>query len=273
MNKSTELYQFSPDVQLEYVVYGRGEKTLICFHGFGQNQLVFKELESNLSEYRTISVNLFFHGKSTWTSKNKYLSHSEWKKILSSLLEHLNISRFSILGYSMGGRYTASTIHSFSDRIDHCFFIAPDGIVKRRSYEFATFPLGSQQLFSYFMNNPKPFFVFLNLLEKTRLLNPWTIKFSRSQLNDESQRLRVLRCWIALKYLRLRQSELVKCINDSKFQTHIIFGKYDRIIIPERHQNFFNQLNTASVSIIESPHHELIDDSIDIVKRALEVNL
>ncbi|MEP2026375.1 hypothetical protein, partial [Reichenbachiella sp.] len=154
-------------------------------------------------------------------------------------------------------------------RIDHCIFMAPDGIVKRRSFEFATFPLGPQQMFRFFMNNPQPFFIFLNIIEKTRLMNPWTIKFSKSQLKDEEQRLRVLKCWITLKHLRLKQTDLVHLINQAKFKTHLIFGKYDRIIIPEKHQSFFDRLNSASISIIESPHHELIDLSLPTIKKFL----
>lgn len=269
MDISSKIYHHNSSIQLEYAVFGSGEQVLVCFHGFGQNYLAFEPYTDALPRYRIVSVNLLFHGESHRTSDAKYLTHQEWKEVFSGLLSQLDIDRFSVLGYSMGGRYIASTIASFSARIDHCFFIAPDGIVKRRSYKFATFPIGPQQLFSYFMHHPQPFFVFLDLIERTKLMNPWTIKFSRSQLKDEQQRLRVLKCWITLKHLRVKQSELVRLINESHFKTYMIFGKYDRIIIPERHQSFFDQLKYAHISIIDSAHHELIDQALPTIKLAL----
>lgn len=269
MNKSTALYQFSPDIQLEYATYGEGKNTLICFHGFGQDYQVFESLSKEIPEYQVIGVNLFFHGKSNRISKTKYLNHEEWKNVLGGLLNHLNISRFSVLGYSMGGRYTASTIRSFTDRINHCFFIASDGITKRSSYEFVTFPLGSEQLFGFFMRNPRPFFALLYLLEKTKLFNQWTINFSRSQLRDEAQRMRVFKSWIALRKFRLKQLELIHLINTSPFKSTVIFGKYDNIIQPKRHFYFLNKVQKAKVLILDTSHAKLLNESFSKISNLL----
>ncbi|UXX79520.1 alpha/beta hydrolase [Reichenbachiella carrageenanivorans] len=269
MKKTQHLFKYSPEFQLDYLQYGQGNQRLICFHGFGQEATIFEELSSQLTDYQIISIHLLFHGQSDRTHSSTYLQHKEWKAVLAGLLDHLNISRFSVLGYSMGGRYTISTIYAFANRVDHCLLIAPDGIVKRMSYELATFPYGPQQLFSYFMYHPKSFFSFLDLIEKTKLINPWTVKFSRSQLKEDAQRHRVFKSWITLKKLRLKQKALIALINKEKFKTHLIFGRYDRIIIPEHHQNFCDQLPSTQVSIIESAHHDLITHATDTIKQAL----
>ncbi|MEP1780174.1 alpha/beta hydrolase [Reichenbachiella sp.] len=269
MNVSPQLYKFPPDLQLEYMLYGVGKKFLICFHGFGQDHSVFEGLTPELPDYQIISINLLFHGKSDRNHAPKYLRHSEWKNILKGLLDELGIQRFSVLGYSMGGRYLASTLLSFRECIEHCIFIAPDGIVKRMSYEFATFSLGPQQLFRYFMNNPRPFFFFLNIIERTRLMNPWTIKFSRSQLKDPKQRYMVLRSWITLKKLRVRQNKLVAIINEVKFSTTFIFGKYDLIIAPKRHFKFLNKLQNTKVIILDTGHSNLVNESIPKISQQL----
>ncbi|SMD32938.1 Pimeloyl-ACP methyl ester carboxylesterase [Reichenbachiella faecimaris] len=261
MSKTPKLYTFSNSIRLEYMAYGYGKKTLICFHGFGQNYQVFEKLATELNGYQVIGINLFFHGKSDRTSGTKYLSHEEWKKILNGFLHELGINNFSVFGYSMGGRYVASTIQSFSDRIDHCFFIAPDGIVKRSAYEFATFPLGSEQLFGFFMRNPKPFFTFLYLIEQTRLFNQWTINFSRSQLRDKGQRMKVYKSWVMLRKFRLSQKTLIKLLNTAPFQSAFIFGKYDNIIQPKRHFHFLSQLKKAKVTILDTGHTKLLNES------------
>ena len=272
MNISPKLYQHSSSIQLEYAVYGQGKQTLVCYHGFGQNYEEFEKLSSMLPNYRVVSLNLLFHGKSNRTASTKYLTHLEWKETLNGLLDELNISRFSVLGYSMGGRYVASTIHSFTERIDHCFLIAPDGIVKRSSYEFATFPFGSEQLFRFFMQNPKPFFIFLSILEKTRLFNQWTINFSRAQLRDEAQRNRIYKAWITLRRFRLRQRQLIQLINTASFQTTVLFGKFDNIIQPKRHLLFLNKLEKAKVFILETGHTKLLYESFSNVSEILNSN-
>ncbi|WP_420582996.1 alpha/beta fold hydrolase [Reichenbachiella sp.] len=272
MNNSHQLYIHSPSIQLEYLCFGEGEKTLVCFHGFGQNLMVFKDLSLMLSNYQVVSLNLFFHGKSDRKGGLKYLYQKEWKTIFDGFLHHLKIDRFSILGYSLGGRYTTSTLKSFEECIDHCILIAPDGIVKRSSYEFATFPLGSEQIFGFFMRNPKPFFTFLTLLEKTKLFNQWTIDFSRAQLQDKDQRMRVYHSWITLRKFRIRLAELIDKINSGTFQTTVIFGQYDKIIQPKRHFYFLNQIPKAKVIILDTGHTKLLNESFvkvsDVLKKA-----
>ena len=269
MDISLNLYEYSPSIQLEYEVFGDGNQTLICFHGFGQNTQVFRDLSQVVSNYRVVSIHLFFHGQSTRHHSSKYLSLEEWKKIFSGFLTYLNVERFSVVGYSLGGRYTSSTINSFKELIDYCFFIAPDGIIKRSSYEFATFPLGSEQLFGFFMKNPKPFFGFLWLIEKTKLFNQWTIDFSRAQLRDKDQRMRVYHSWITLRKFRLKQAQLIELINTAPFQTTVIFGKYDKIIQPKRHLMFLDKLKKAKVIILETGHTKLLDASFIEISKVL----
>lgn len=185
------------------------------------------------------------------------------------MLNQLKITKFSLLGYSMGGRYVISSLYAFSDRVQHCFLIAPDGVVKRGSYELATFPYGMQQLFKFFMRNPSPFFTFLNVVEKTRIVDPWTIKFSRSQLKDPRQREMVLKSWITLKRLRLKQNELVSLINKPSFSSVFIFGKHDRIIQPKRHFHFLNKLQNTKVFILDTGHAKLLHASFSKIAELL----
>ncbi|WP_422360065.1 alpha/beta fold hydrolase [Reichenbachiella sp.] len=269
MNHSPQLYTYSSSIQLEYALFGKGVKKLVCFHGFGQNLMVFNDLSTKLDDHQIVSINLLFHGKSRRQEGPKYLHQNEWKDIFDGFLNHLKINHFSVLGYSLGGRYTASTLKSFENRIDHCILIAPDGIVKRSSYEFATFPLGSEQLFGFFMKNPKPFFIFLSLIEKTKLFNQWTIDFSRAQLQDEEQRMRVYHSWITLRKFRMRQLELIKRINAGNFQSTVIFGKYDKIIQPKRHFYFLNQIPKAKVIILDTGHTKLLNESFAEVSDVL----
>ncbi|MEO9967380.1 MAG: alpha/beta hydrolase [Reichenbachiella sp.] len=269
MNNFSQLYKIDSGLQLEFTSHGNGDRCLICFHGFGQDFSVFDPLHDLLPDFRVVSLNLLFHGQSNRTSEEKYLRHEEWQKMFNGFLDHLRIKRFSIVGYSMGARYVSSTIHSFANRIDHCIFIAPDGVVNRRSYVLATFPWGPEQLFRYFMKNPRPFFAFLDLAEKIKLINPWTIKFSRNQLKDPAIRRRVLQSWVTLKKLRLKQKALVELLNGSNYQTTFYFGKYDSIIAYDRHLHFLNQLRNNKVIILDTGHTQLLHESFTTIRDQL----
>jgi len=119
------------------------------------------------------------------------------------------------------------------------------------------------------MSNPKPFFIFLTLLEKTKLFNQWTIDFSRAQLQDKDQRMRVYHSWITLRKFRMRQAQLIERINAGNFRTTVIFGKYDKIIQPKRHFYFLNLIPEAKVIILDTGHTKLLNESFVEVSNAL----
>ncbi len=270
MNKSPQLYQFSPDLQLEYAVYGVGTGFLVCFHGFGQDLSIFKSLEKQLHDHQIISINLFFHGNSTRINAPKYLTHGEWKAVFGDFLNYMGIDRFSLVGYSLGGRYVASLLKSFSERIDHCILIAPDGVVKRFYYELVTFPFGFQHLFRFLMKNPRLIFLFLHFLERYKFVNPSAIKLSRSQLKEARQRDMVVRSWITLKKLRLPQRQLVAVVNNNQsFSITFIFGKHDSVIDPKKHFYFLSKLKKKKVFVLGTGHATLPHESVSTISKQL----
>ncbi|HEY5824200.1 MAG TPA: hypothetical protein VIT44_07545, partial [Cyclobacteriaceae bacterium] len=52
---------------LHYIKSGSGPKSLLLFHGFGQDHRSFDDLTIVLAgEYTLYSFDLFFHGESSW---------------------------------------------------------------------------------------------------------------------------------------------------------------------------------------------------------------
>ncbi|HEY3430506.1 MAG TPA: alpha/beta hydrolase, partial [Cyclobacteriaceae bacterium] len=70
---------------LHYDVTGNGEKTLLLFHGFGQNKTSFYELAEVLADrYTLYIVDLFFHGESEWPYGEQPLEKEFWREILEA---------------------------------------------------------------------------------------------------------------------------------------------------------------------------------------------
>src|SRR5436190_11038806 len=111
--------------QLHYSEFGRGNKVLICFHGFGQTSVHFHEMEDVFKEeYKIYSFDLFYHGKSFWHDKDTPLSKDFWRELMQKFILEKNIDRFSLLGFSMGGKFVLATLEKFSAKIDKIILIA-----------------------------------------------------------------------------------------------------------------------------------------------------
>ncbi|MBO4234528.1 alpha/beta hydrolase [Riemerella anatipestifer] len=87
---------------LNYEISGEGQEPVVLLHGFLENNSIWNDLESYLSEhFSLIKIDLPGHGKSEVMSDvhTMELMAEEVKKVT----DHLNLSRFHILGHSMGG--------------------------------------------------------------------------------------------------------------------------------------------------------------------------
>lgn len=98
-----------------------GNRPLLMFHGYGQDASVFKHIEG-------YSIELFFHGNSIWNKGEEPLEKSEWKDIIDEFLNKNNITTFSVLGFSMGGKFALATLEAFPGRVKEIILLAPDGV-------------------------------------------------------------------------------------------------------------------------------------------------
>ena len=125
----TSIFQHK-DIKLHYRCIGSGKTPILAFHGFTRTSIDYELFEPFLKDDYTIyAVDLFYHGKTSFKSKNwKSFSKTELKEIFAGFLVHINVKRFEVMGYSMGGRVALFLIEQFATRIDHLYLLAPDGL-------------------------------------------------------------------------------------------------------------------------------------------------
>lgn len=88
---------------LFYKIEGSGIP-LILIHGFTGNHKSFEIVSKYLSQYfKVISVDLIGHGNSMIYDESLY-NFEKSTKLLTNLIESLNINKVNVLGYSLGGR-------------------------------------------------------------------------------------------------------------------------------------------------------------------------
>ena len=103
------------NVKYNIEVKGSG-KPIICLHGFSENLSTWDFLE--LNGYQLILIDLIGHGKSDRPSDLKYYSLKVILNHLNKIISKLGVKKYTILGYSMGGRIALAYALTYPAEID-----------------------------------------------------------------------------------------------------------------------------------------------------------
>ncbi|HEU5290320.1 MAG TPA: alpha/beta hydrolase, partial [Cyclobacteriaceae bacterium] len=216
---------------LHYGISGTGSKPLLVFHGFGQNHMTFSELFKKIStEYKIYSFDIFFHGNSEWNQNEKPLEKLYWKKLLGIFLRHHKIDRFSVFGFSMGGKFALASLEAFPEKTENIFLLAPDGIKISPWYTLATSNSSTRQLFKSMILKPERFHWIANLAFKLGFIDKGILRFVESQMNTQAKREQVYYSWVVFRYLKFDMSRVASLINSNNIGLTIYVGKYDQVI-------------------------------------------
>ncbi|MFB9863647.1 alpha/beta hydrolase [Rufibacter immobilis] len=245
--------------KLHYRVMGNGPKALLAFHGYGQEGHYYDAMARTLHpEYTVYAVDLFFHGQSTLSKADLPLSKKKLQEFIQELLAREKINRFSVMAFSMGGKFALTVLERFHARMDELYLIAPDGIRTHLLYSIATYPGWLQGLFKRIVLRPTRFFKTLSWLERRQWVNSGLVKFANWQMDSPQKRLRVYRSWTGFSKLTFDTRSIVRLLNQSNIQVTIFLGKYDQIISQKRLQVFLNALKRHKLVVLQTGHTNLL---------------
>lgn len=244
--------------ELFYTKLGNGKEVLLLFHGFGQDNTAFTPLARSLSHRYTCYIfDLYFHGKSKWAHDEQPLEKKEWSTILQQFLLENQIDSFSLLGYSMGGKFVLATLEAYAERINKVFLLAPDGIKTSFWYNLATYPIILRKVFKSMINHPGRFLSISKTLNRIGVVDKGVLRFAEHQMNTTEKRQRVYYSWVVFRKLRFGLKALASHINQHHIPVTIIVGKYDKVITPASMNDFVKQLDQPRVVVIEAGHNFL----------------
>ena len=255
--------------KLSYSVFGTGEKILLVFHGYGHTHKNMKGIEECLSEeYKIYSFDLFFHGFSEWNYDDSALTKEHWFSMLNAFLTENNIDKFSVMGFSLGGKVVLSTVEIMPYKIEKLFLIAPDGLKYNIWYDLATSKI-LKGVFKMTIIRPQIFETVIKIFSRLKLMDKSTLRFVTTQMNSKEKRRRVYFSWTVYKGLTPNIEKVTNFINNNKNSVIVYLGKYDRIIKPETVLTFTSKLKNCKVHQINSGHNNLLDEVSNLLYKEL----
>lgn len=244
---------------LHYTVVGSGNKTLLLFHGFGQSNEIFQPLAQALSSTYTLYIfDLYFHGKSKWANDETPLEKEEWKRIMNSFLVENMLEKFSVGGFSLGGKFAMTTVEAFPEKTEALFLIAPDGIKTSFWYSIATYPILFRKLFKSMITKPGRFKAIASVIQSIGLVDKGLIRFAEHQMNTQEKRNQVYYSWVVFRRIVFDLDKLAKLLNDHCIPVTMVTGRYDKVILSRNMNRFTEKLNHPQVEVLESGHNGLV---------------
>jgi pimeloyl-ACP methyl ester carboxylesterase len=271
--------------QISYYRFGTGPNPVVCFHGYGEDGKLYAFLEKYVGgDYTLYAIDLPFHGKTKW-NEGLLFTHKDLLQIIYAIFKQTGFSgearsssdttqapsgKFSVLGFSLGGRMALSLYQANPENIKKVVLLAPDGLKVNVWYWFATQTLMGNRIFAYSMKEPGWFLGFLKLANKMGLVNASVFKFVNYYVGSDEARQLLYQRWTALRKLKPNLLRIRMVIRQYKTPVRLLYGKYDRIILPVRGEKFQKGIEEfCTLTVIDSGHQVVHENHVKQILPAL----
>lgn len=258
---STAAIQFfeSDQGRLGFRVFGSGPAMLLTFHGFGQSSLAYEPLQAQIGDQFTVyAFDLFLHGTSQ-RMNDSLLTKTDWQRFIDDFLQAQKIDRFSLMGFSLGGRFALATVEAFADRIDQLLLIAPDGITRSFWYELATSTGAGRTLFRYGLRHLPVLNTIGYALVRLGLLNRTAMRFAEISLATPEQRSLVYQTWTRFRLVRPNLAAIADLLNNRPGRVRFFTGAFDRLVPGRYILPLTDRLHRYELTVLKTGHNHLIE--------------
>lgn len=259
-------------MNLYYQKIGNGQKILLSFHGMGQDFLCFQNFAQTFeNQYTTFLFDLPYHGKSGGINgdiylENEIITKEIWKEYLENFIQENQIHNFSIIAFSMGGRFALATVETFAERVGELILLAPDGITEDPKYVFATRYGFTRKIFKSIIQNNEKYHSFANLLAHTGIVHKKVVKFAKMMVDSPQKQAQLYRAWIGFRQLNFNVKIIAELLNNHEIIVKIFMGKYDKLLPINRVFSLTKRLQKVELIELEATHGKLIAKAIEYLK-------
>lgn len=260
-------------MKLYFQKIGNGQKILLAFHGIGQDFLCFQQFAETFGGVYTIyAFDLPFHGKNIVENANELpinqvFTKSIWKDFLITFLTENQIQRFSVIGFSMGGRFALATVEAFPKKIESMILVSPDGISEHPIYAFATGFRLTRKVFKYVLFHEEKLLSFTKFIAKMRIVPESSVRFALRMLDTQTKKNQVFQSWTGFRLLKFNIRKLAQIINEEHIKVSIFTGKYDTILASKKVLPLSTKLQQVDLVILEAGHTRMLEKVVDYLKK------
>ncbi|MDP4150885.1 MAG: alpha/beta hydrolase [Bacteroidota bacterium] len=246
---------------IHYCRWGSGGKLLICLHGYGESAESFACLESALGQsFTMLAVDLPFHGGTQW-KEGLRLGPEELQEILEGIAGELGGgSKWSFLGYSMGGRVALSLVERMPGRVARLVLAAPDGLVVNGWYKLVTRWKAGNLLFRWMMRRPGLLLSLAKALNRVRLLNKSVYTFTVNYVHDAEDRDKLYKRWTTMRGFRPDLDAFCAQVRAERIPVGLVYGRQDRIIRVEVGEQFRQRIAPYGELIVLDCGHRVLQE-------------
>lgn len=229
------------NIEVAYSVNGKGP-AVVLLHGFLENRKMWSDLVDELSgQYRVVCIDLLGHGE---TGILGYIhTMSDQATMIKSVLDHLRLKRYIVLGHSMGGYIALEFAKRYGNHLKGLCLMnstaLPDSTEKKKNRDRAIAAV--RQNYNTFVKLAVP----LLFSEKTRRFFKSEIKTITKEALKMSPRSIVA----ALKGMKERESR-IHIYEKNNFPIMLIAGENDPAL---DYHTLVAQIKNTSVQFISFP--------------------
>lgn len=260
------------DLKLSYLIFGEGSETVVCLHGHGKNAEDFLFLKDR--GIRVISINLFLHGKSTFSNtriNDNLITKNDVEKLLGKLLIKEKVEQFHLIAYSQGGRFALSILPYFSVNILSLHLLAIDGLNDKNFYSWSQRRWWARKLFKRWTEKPNELISIAKFLVRIKLIHPKIVDFLNFYAADRDKITLAYKTWSAFRKLRPNPKILKPYLNNKSMRFKLIIGERDKIITAKSAKNFLQEVKREDALIIIDAGHDFFrPEIIEIIDKEIK---
>jgi pimeloyl-ACP methyl ester carboxylesterase len=249
----------------EYETFGKGPELMLAFHGFGNRASDFRVFAPALEEkFTVLSFDLPFHGQSGPEPGHQQavVTAQDLAGLSQAAAALTGHRKFSLMGYSLGGKIALQLVESIPERIDTVLLFAPDGLKVSLTNAFVARSVIGQMLYRRVMRDPVWFFRLLQLMHSAGIVDRKIHDFIRESLSTAERREMVWNVWRCFRDIRPSAQRVREAVEEHRIGLHLFFGAYDKIIPPAIGRNFVRELKQPGALHIVESGHQLVREKV-----------
>lgn len=237
---------------------GEGPEAILLFHGYGQSIAAFDDVIPGIPlSYRRFHFHLPAHGESLQAIHRPFDKES-LRAFFLFWFEKNGVHRFSVAGYSLGGKMALLLAEFFPERLTNLILIAPDGI--KPDYADLLFNRNAIGRAALRMMHRHPFMIkgSLILAQRSGVMHEKVYRYFLEQTSDAGMRIFALNTWKAFRKLRPDLKKVIAGLaTRHNGRVMLIYGRTDKIVPSVYMRKFAGMLKGPVVKEFPGGHQLL----------------